>query len=111
MKKVLIKHEVNDVKTQLSIYSYLYAQTTGLEYSRLGEIYLVHVGDKGYFNKADGGGTIPKYYTYTLELLSKSEVENLVWELGENLKEEPEVDCDTSWQCSWCEFACPYREE
>ena len=107
----LMKEEPDDIykyKVQLSVYSYLYAQMNVIPYSKLGEIYALQTGDKAYMLKKDGGGTLPKYMTISLELLDEDEVSNLVWERMMAIQEEPEVDCQ-SWSGPYCEFACPHR--
>jgi len=108
--KKAMKNNFIDYLPQLSIYSYLYSQSIGVEYSRLGELYIIVTGDAGWFSKADGGGRTPKYFTETIELLDKHEVEELVTERMLGIQDEPEVDCDTSWACGYCNFDCEYRQ-
>ncbi len=107
LKKAL-KTNFESYKTQLSIYSYLYAQSLGIEYSRLGEIYMLVTGDAGYFAKKDGGGKTPKYLTEGIELLTKKEVEELVVETMSSIQEEPEMDCQ-SWMGPYCPYECMFR--
>jgi hypothetical protein len=108
--KKAMKNNYVDYLPQLSIYSYLYSQSIGVEYSRLGELYIIVTGDAGWFSKDDGGGRTPKYFTETIELLDKHEVEELVAERMLAIQDEPEVDCDTSWACGYCNFDCEYRQ-
>ncbi len=108
--KKAMKDNFKSYIPQLSIYSYLYSRSMGIRYSRLGELYIIATGDAGYLKKEDGGGRTPKYLTETIELLDKEEVEELVRTKMKAIEEEPELDCQ-SWQCSYCEFKCEFREE
>jgi len=107
MKKAM-RENFKSYLPQLSIYSYLYSQSLGVEYSQLGEIYMIHTGDAGYLAKKDGGGKLPKYLTETVDLMEKHEVEDLVGLVWEATETEPQLDCE-SWRCNYCSFRCPYR--
>jgi len=111
--KKAMKNNFVDYLPQLSIYSYLYSQSMGIEYSRLGELYILVTGDSGWFKKEDGGGKTPKYFTETIELLDKHEVEELVTERMLDIQEEPDLDCqDDEWnRCLYCNFDCEFRTE
>ena len=107
--KKAMKDNFKNYIPQLSIYSYLFARSMGERYSRLGELYFIITGDAGYFKKEDGGGKTPKYFTETIELLSKEEIEELVSSKMKAIETEPPMDC-ADWQCNWCNFECPYRD-
>ena len=50
MKKALTD-PMDDVKVQMSIYAYLFSKERNVPMPIYGEVYLIHVGDKGYFTK------------------------------------------------------------
>jgi len=106
--KKAFRNNFKDYITQLSIYSYLYAQNMSVPYSKYGEVYIVVTGDAGYFRKDEGGGKTPKYITETIELLDEDEVVKLVDETMEAIKTEPEMDCE-SWAGPYCKLECIFR--
>lgn len=113
MKKALLDG-VPEVIAQMSIYAYLYAQKYHTPMPILGEVYLIHVGDKGWWSKADCEklslplkSKVPKYHTVEVVLWNAEEVEQFVLKRA-SINEEPEVDCQ-DWQCNYCEFDCTMR--
>ncbi len=113
MKKAL-KGDVQSTIEQLSIYGYMYSKETKTDMPTRGEIYLIHVGDAGYFSKADcielglpEKSKVPKYKTLTVDLLTEQEVEDLVFEKVQIITDE---ECP-NWLCSYCEFSCERRKE
>ena len=115
MKKALLEG-VEDVKVQMSIYAYLFSLELDVPMPTVGEVYLIHVGDKGYFSKADCAklglpekSTIPKYETKRITLMSKDELVSYI-NLRLDLTEEPLVDC-VGWRCGYCSYDCTYRKE
>jgi len=115
MKKALLEG-VEDVKVQMSIYAYLFSLELDVPMPTVGEVYLIHVGDKGYFSKADCAklglpekSTIPKYETKRITLMDKEELIAYV-NLRLDLDQEPFVDC-IGWRCSYCNYSCRHRKD
>jgi len=115
MKKALIDG-VDEVIVQMSIYAYLFSLELNVPMPTIGEVYLIHVGDKGYFSITDCAklglppkSTIPKYDTKTVKLMTAKELEDHIEDKVGNIEEEPFVDC-VGWRCSYCNYECKYRK-
>ena len=116
MKKAIMEG-VDEVKLQMSIYAYLFSKTKEVPMPIIGEVYLIHVGDKGWFTKKEieklmipEKSTVPKYFTATVDLYGADEVESIVREKLETIVDEPELDCEV-WRCNYCKFDCEFRTE
>jgi hypothetical protein len=116
MRKAIMEG-VDDVKVQMSIYAYLWSKYMDKTMPILGEVYLLHVGDKGYYTKPEveklgltGRVPVPKYFTATVDLHTAEEVEEIVKMKAESILEEPLVDC-ADWKCNYCSFECEHRDK
>ena len=67
-------------------------------------------GETGYFNKADGGGKVPKFAQVPIKLWSLEKTLKFIKYKLEMAKTEPVFDC-ADWQCGWCSFSsCDKRK-
>jgi CRISPR/Cas system-associated exonuclease Cas4 (RecB family) len=114
MRKSIIEG-VDDVKLQMSIYAYLWSKHKEVPMPLIGEVYLIHVGDKGYYVKdevkklgMEGRVPVPKYFTATVGLYGTDEVEKIVAKRARSIEAEPLVDCP-EWKCNYCWFECEHR--
>ena len=108
-KKTLIGDN-EDTIIQLSIYRYLYwLDNQDEEYSDYGLINMFVTGDAGYFNKADGGGKLPKYKQIPVKLMSFERTEALIeHKIAITKQSEQFKDCE-SWRCDYCNYECSQR--
>ncbi len=114
MKKTLTG-DYRDIILQESLYAYLFAQQYDRPMPKVGEAYLVRVGDRGWWTKKEvekynleSGASVPNRHTERLVLLTKEEVEEFIRERMKAIEDEPAYDCAT-WMCGWCEFDCEFR--
>ena len=107
--KKTLQGETDDVATQLSLYRYLYSLgNPDAKYCDYGLVNVFVTGDTGYFNKADGGGKVPKYFQLPVKLMSIERTEKFIKHKLEVAKTEPIFDCK-DWQCNYCNFQCNMR--
>jgi hypothetical protein len=116
MKKAILQG-VDEVKLQMSIYAYLWSKHKKVPMPLIGEVYLIHIGDTGWWSKKDietlmlpEKSKVPKYFTATVDLYGADEVEKIVREKAQAIEAEPLVDCQ-DWQCDYCSFECEHRDK
>jgi len=108
--KKALQGDNEDVVIQLSIYRYLdWLENPESKYCDYGLINLFVTGDAGYFNKADGGGKIPKYKQIPVKLMSFERTEALIkHKIAVAKQTEQFKDCE-SWRCDYCNYECSQR--
>ena len=108
--KKLLAGEYEDKVIQLSLYRYLYSiDNPQAKLSDYGLINMFVTGDAGYFNKADGGGKVPKFAQVPIKLWSLEKTLKFIKYKLEMAKNEPVFDC-ADWQCDYCNLRCDKRK-